>query len=62
MSLEPWEDSDGKIGVHDQTAILEPGRYRFSASFNYPQLEQLSPQQVLNKKSHSLIEQDPSKH
>ncbi|KAM0425387.1 hypothetical protein ACHAPT_009444 [Fusarium lateritium] len=60
LLLEPWEDSDGKIDVHDNTASFGPGLYRFSASFNYPQLEQLTPQEVLNEESQSLIEEDPS--
>ncbi|RSL83565.1 hypothetical protein CEP51_004438 [Fusarium floridanum] len=60
LSLEPWEDSKGKIDVHDKIASFGPGLYRFSASFNYPQMEQLSPQEVLNEESQSLIEEDPS--
>jgi hypothetical protein len=61
LSLEPWEGSKGKVEVHDKTARFEPGLYRFSASFNYPQMEQLSPQKVLNKESQSLIKEDPSR-
>ncbi|RSL68959.1 hypothetical protein CEP54_002606 [Fusarium duplospermum] len=60
LSLEPWEDSKGKINIHDKTAAFGPGLYRFSASFNYPQMEQLSPEELLNKESQFLIEEDPS--
>ncbi|KAL2682353.1 hypothetical protein Neosp_006803 [[Neocosmospora] mangrovei] len=60
LLLEPWGDSKGSIDVHDKTASFGPGLYKFSAFFNYPQMEQLSPQQVLNKESQSLIEEDPS--
>ncbi|KAM6524470.1 hypothetical protein FALCPG4_010082 [Fusarium falciforme] len=60
LSLEPWKGSKGKIDVHDKTASFGPGLYKFSASFNYPQMDQLSPQEVLNKESQSLIEEDPS--
>ncbi|KAI8666814.1 hypothetical protein NCS57_00908300 [Fusarium keratoplasticum] len=60
LSLEPWEGSKGKIDIHDKTASFGPGLYKFSASFNYPQMDQLSPQEVLNKESQSLIEEDPS--
>lgn len=38
---------------------LGKGTYRFEASFNYPQLEQLAPQQVLNEASQGLIAQNP---
>lgn len=37
------------------TLTFGAGTYRFDASFNYPQLEQLSPQQVLNAASANLI-------
>lgn len=37
------------------TLTFGSGTYRFDASFNYPQLDQLSPQEVLNEASWSLI-------
>lgn len=40
------------------TLTFGPGTYRFNASFNYPQLEQLSQQEVLNDASAGLIEQN----
>ncbi|KAF2728150.1 hypothetical protein EJ04DRAFT_581545 [Polyplosphaeria fusca] len=41
------------------TLTFAPGTYRFNASFNYPQLTQLSPQAVLNNASTDLIQQSP---
>ncbi|KAF2199515.1 glycogen debranching enzyme [Delitschia confertaspora ATCC 74209] len=41
------------------TLLFGKGTYQFNASFNYPQLDQLSPQEVLNNASQSLIEQNP---
>jgi hypothetical protein len=38
---------------------LGQGTYRFEASFNYPQLEQLSPEEVFNAASKDLIAQNP---
>ena len=35
------------------------GAYQFDASFNYPQLEQLGPSEVLNEASSDLIKQNP---
>ncbi|CAI6333155.1 unnamed protein product [Periconia digitata] len=35
------------------------GTYNFTATFNYPQMSQLSPQQVLNSGSQDLVAQNP---
>lgn len=43
------------------TLTFGAGSYRFEASFNYPQLEQLSPSKVLNQTSTGLVSQDPDK-
>ena len=45
----------GKVQIHGQKVILEAGEYLFSAHYNYPQLRQLSLDEVLKDKS--LIEQ-----
>lgn len=38
---------DGKpIRLENRTAVFEAGSYTFMAYFNYPQLDQLSPQEV----------------
>jgi hypothetical protein len=41
------------------TLTFSAGSYRFEASYNYPQLEQLSPQEVLNEASSGLIAENP---
>ncbi|RMZ69846.1 glycogen debranching enzyme [Pyrenophora seminiperda CCB06] len=41
------------------TLTFGAGTYSFEASFNYPQLEQLSPVEVLNSASTGLISQNP---
>jgi hypothetical protein len=58
--LEPWENKDSSMIIDNGTVSFGAGFYRFSASFNYPQLKQLSPQQVINNQSRSLIKQEPS--
>lgn len=60
LTLEPWENDDSQIGITNKTISFGAGFYRFSAAFNYPQLKQLTPQQVLNEESHSLIKQEPA--
>lgn len=54
--------SEGSVAIQrdvNTTLQFKEGTYRFSASFDYPQLEQLSPTEVLNSASHSLIQQNP---
>jgi hypothetical protein len=41
------------------TLTFGAGTYRFEASYNYPQLNQLSPQEVLNEASLDLVAQNP---
>jgi hypothetical protein len=41
------------------TLSFGAGTYHFEASYNYPQLEQLSPQEVLNDAASDLIAQNP---
>jgi hypothetical protein len=51
-----------KVVVHRDAAwtlSFGPGSYRFEASFNYPQLDQLSPQEVLTSTASGLITQNP---
>lgn len=45
------------INSRNKTISFGAGFYTFSASFNYPQLTQLAPDQVLNTASQSLVEQ-----
>ncbi|EKG17217.1 glycogen debranching enzyme [Macrophomina phaseolina MS6] len=58
LSFAPDEASGGAaIAIENTTLFFKPGNYSFTASFNYPQLDQLSPQQVLNNASQTLIDQ-----
>ncbi|KAK5125309.1 hypothetical protein LTR85_000418 [Meristemomyces frigidus] len=57
MSFVP---PDGEaITVSNQTIALDAGTYIFTATFDYPQLTQLSASEVLNDQSQGLITQDP---
>lgn len=48
----------GSVKINNRTVDFEAGTYVFNASFNYPQLTQLSPEQVLNEQSQGLIQQN----
>jgi len=48
------------IQLDNTTATFEAGTYTFEASFNYPQLTQLSSKEVLSSESADLITQSPS--
>jgi hypothetical protein len=51
-----------KVLIHRDAAwtlSFGSGSYKFEASFNYPQLDQLSPLEVLNNASTGLIAQNP---
>lgn len=58
LSFSP--QSNGTVTVDNQTLRFTPGLYRFSASYNYPQLAQLSQQDVLNDEAQGLIQQNPT--
>ncbi|OAK99485.1 hypothetical protein IQ06DRAFT_294810 [Phaeosphaeriaceae sp. SRC1lsM3a] len=54
-------NSASKVVIHRDAAWtlqFGAGTYRYEASFNYPQLEQLSPQQVLTEDAAGLIAQE----
>ena len=59
MSFSSIEGSDGGLGVVDGSLHLQAGTYEFTASFDYPQLTQLSALEVLNEESQGLIDQFP---
>lgn len=48
-----------KVTVDNRTVKFEAGDYLISAEMNYPQMEQLSPAEVLNKQSQNLISEMP---
>ncbi|KAF4534503.1 Glycogen debranching enzyme [Lasiodiplodia theobromae] len=56
LTFKP-HDSDGgtPIVVNNTTLRFGAGKYVFNAYFDYPQLDQLSPQEVLNNASQTLI-------
>ncbi|KAI9881096.1 MAG: hypothetical protein M1830_008254 [Pleopsidium flavum] len=47
------------ITIDNRTLKFEAGDYIFNAEYNYPQLTQLSPEQVLNPMSQGLVSQKP---
>jgi len=49
---------NGGITLDNTTVNFEAGTYNFSASFNYPQLDQLSATEVLKPEAQVLIEQE----
>ncbi|RYP03266.1 hypothetical protein DL764_005259 [Monosporascus ibericus] len=58
LSFAP-ASQNGSVKVRDRRVTFEAGTYSFNASFNYPQLEQLSPQEVFNQHSQGLVSQYP---
>jgi hypothetical protein len=50
---------NGTIQIDNTTLIFEAGTYTFNASFDYPQLTQLSSEEVLNPESTPLVTQSP---
>lgn len=63
VTTATWEltpvSSEASATLNKRTVDLAAGTYRFSASFNYPQLRQLSPSQTLNEASQGLLSQSP---
>jgi hypothetical protein len=59
MSFRSTEGSAGGLSLIDGSLYLEAGTYRFTASFDYRQLTQLSAMEVLNEESQGLIAQYP---
>ncbi|PTB70187.1 hypothetical protein BBK36DRAFT_1164743 [Trichoderma citrinoviride] len=59
FTLVPWKNSDSHIRIHHTTLRFGSGFYHFTASFNYPQLKQLTPTQILNNQSQALVKQQP---
>jgi hypothetical protein len=57
FSLAPY--GNGVVTMDNKTLKFEAGSYVFTASYNYPQLEQLTPNQVLSQGSKVLIAQEP---
>lgn len=58
LSFTAQED-DKSLTIDDGLLRFEAGTYEFTASFDYPQLSQLSAVEVLNEESQGLISQNP---
>lgn len=59
FTMTPWKNANNTISISNKTVTFGSGFYYFSTSFNYPQLKQLEPKQILNRQSQSLTKQDP---
>lgn len=58
MTFSPT-DSGQTIQVDNETVMFPAGSYNFTATFNYPQLTQLTSSNLLNNASQGLISQQP---
>ena len=58
MSFTPQSD-DSAVSIDNGQLYFEAGTYTFTASFDYPQLDQLSSTEVLKEDSQDLITQSP---
>ncbi|RVX70180.1 hypothetical protein B0A52_05513 [Exophiala mesophila] len=61
FTIVPFGNTQTNISIDTENKTIDfgAGFYTFSASFNYPQLTQLPPDEVLNEASASLIDQQP---
>lgn len=59
MSFSSTEGNGGGLSIVNGSLHLQAGTYEFEASFDYPQLTQLSAMEVLNEESQGLIAQNP---
>lgn len=57
LTLSPWT-ADGKITVDKSTVTFGPGQYHMTASLNYPQLKQLTPEELLRNESLATTERE----
>lgn len=60
FDMVPINKSAPAITIHNKTISFAAGYYHFAAAFNYPQLTQLPPQDVLAPSSQVLIKSQPS--
>lgn len=60
FTLVPWQNDDVRVHITNSSTVkFGAGFYRFSASFNYPQLTQLKPQAIVNNESQALLTEQP---
>ena len=57
MSFNPVEGENGSLSIDNNLLSFEAGTYEFSASLDYPQLEQLGASEVLDEGSQDVITQ-----
>lgn len=57
FTMVPEGNTNTHISIHNKTLMFEAGAYTFTATFDYPQLEQLTASQVLTPSSDGLITQ-----
>jgi hypothetical protein len=62
FTMTPWQNPNSVIRINSRAKTISfgAGFYQWQAFFNYPQLEQLPPQEVLNDEAQVLIRQQPS--
>jgi hypothetical protein len=60
FTMVPYQNSNNTIQIDNRTLNFGAGFYHFQAFLNYPQLEQLTPKEVLNNASQALIESESS--
>lgn len=58
LSFQPVTEN-ASVSLEGNMVNFTAGTYMFNASFNYPQLTQLGPSEVLNEESQHLIEESP---
>jgi hypothetical protein len=54
-----FSSTNNTVQLENGTLVFEAGTYTFNASFNYPQLTQLTSEEVLSPESVDLISQSP---
>lgn len=59
FTLMPWKNNKNTIKVAGSSVKFGAGEYHFSAYFNHPQLKQLTPKEILNPQSQTLIKKKP---
>lgn len=57
LSFAPVDN--GSVTLNNRTVDFTAGTYSFNASFNFPQLQQLSPSESFNEESQDLVTQSP---
>jgi len=59
LAFVPMSSGGSGVTIDNRTLKFEAGDYMFYADYNYPQMTQLTPEQVLNPMSQGLIAQQP---